>query len=303
MQQRARLQAGFSFIEMVVVIVVMGIMATGLVTFITNSASSYVTTASRNQVSSAGRVVIDRIAMELHNALPLSVRTTTPLSAGDESAGYGYENDQCIEFIPVMAATTYLNARFRPTAASGDPFNVINLVPSQVGETDRYAVIYPTREEDLYQDSFGATEVIVELAAITDSNNTDGIHELDPAIAHRFQRRSPQERLFITTQPVSFCVSGNRLYRYSDYGFFADQRVPYGPTGSCEAGPTSCLPDATPERELLTDMIDNSVLSNASFDFLATTRRRNGVIQIELNFSQDGESVRLNHEVLQQASP
>ncbi len=304
--------AGFTLIEMVAVIIVMSIMALGIVDFITNSSEGYVRTASRNQVSSAGRVVIDRIAMELHNALPYSVRTTAPLVQADADSGYGYLNDQCVEFIPVEAASTYLNPRFRPAAASAAAFDVVNFVPSQLGETDRYAVIYPASESDLYDDDFNTptyptTEAIVKVSGIatapTPPPTNAGKERITPAGAHRFKRRSPEERIFITTQPVSFCVSGNRLHRYSNYGFYTDQPIPYGPDGSsCKPG-ANCLAAETPTRVLITDQIDNSAPGFRAFDYLDVTRRRNAVIQIQLNFDKDGEAVLLNHEILQQATP
>jgi MSHA biogenesis protein MshO len=299
---------GFTLVEVIAAIIVMGVMAVGVVDFISNSAVSYVKTANRNQVSSAGRVVIDRIAMELHNALPYSVRTTTPLTQADEDNGHGFLNDQCIEFLPLEAASTYLNPRFRPAAASSAAFEVINFVPSQLGETDRYAVIYPTSDSDLYKNSFNApsyptTEALVALATIADGTALDGKELLTPAGSHRFRRRSPEERIFITTQPVSFCVSGNKLHRYSNYGFYTNQRIPFGPDGSsCKPG-FSCITAETPTRVLVTDQVDNSAIGFVAFDYLDTTRRRNAVIQIKLNFNKGGEVVMLNHEVLQQATP
>lgn len=295
--QRVRPYSGFSLIEIIVAIVVMSVIAIGVVDFITNSAGGYASTAARNQLSSAGRVVIDRIGMELHNAVPFSVRMTTPLAVTNQ---FGTVKDQCVEFLPTVAATNYVNPRFRPAAAQAMDFDVIDLVPDQTGEAGRYAVIYPTDPADLYKDAYTDTEVIFAVD-IADSDANDGTQELDPGVAYRFTYRSPDERLFITTEPVSFCISGSRLYRYANYGFHATQRIPHGPDGtSCAA---TCLPNSTPDRVLLTDQIDNSGLSGAPFDYLGTTRRRNGVIQMELNFSHDGESVMLNHEILQQATP
>jgi len=300
--------AGFSLIEMIAVIMVMSIMALGVVDFITNSSEGYVRSANRNQVSSAGRVVIDRIAMELHNALPYSVRTSSRLTLADQSSGYGYLNDQCIEFIPIEAASTYLNPRFRPAAASADPFETINFVPGQLGNTGRYAVIYPTSEADLYDDAFNApsyptTEAIVALASIADGTPGDGKELLTPAGAHRFKRRSTEERIFITSQPISFCVSGSKLHRYSGYGFYTDQPIPFGPDGSsCKPG-FNCLAAQTPTRVLITDQVDNSASGFVAFDFLGVTRRRNAVIQLQLNFNKAGEQVLLNHEILQQVTP
>lgn len=289
--------SGFSLVEIIVVIMVASIMAIGVVDFISNSSEGYVRTANRNQVSAAGRVVVDRIAMELRNALPYSVRTTSPADNG-----YGSANDQCIEFIPVQAASTYLNPRFRPAAASADPFDVVAFVPDQIGASGRYAVIYPTSESDLYKDSYSSTEAIVALSAIAAHPSDDGKVQLTPAAAHRFLRRSPVERIFITTQPVSYCVSGTRLHRYADYGFFEEQPIPFEPDGStCNAD--NCLALATPTRALVTDQVANTAPGFRAFDYLAASRRRNGVIQIQLNFSQGGETVLLNHEVMQQSTP
>ena len=293
---------GFTLVEMVVALVIMSIISIGLVQFISDAASGYQTSASRNQLSSAGRVLVDRIAMELHNALPQSVRISTVKTFAD---AYGEAGDQCIEFIPVEAATTYINPAFRP-ASFKSVFNVVNLVPGQVGETGLYAVVYPVAASDIYNASWvgNTTGAIVGLSAVADSNSLDGIQELTTANPHRFKRRSPTERLFVVRQPVSFCISGARMYRYNNYGFTPVQRIPQGPLGACAS---VCLPASTPQRTLITDQLDNTALiggaAGQGFDYMAATRRRNGVVQLEFNFSQSGDSVRLNHEVLQQIVP
>lgn len=301
--------AGFSMIEIIVAIVVMSILSIGLVEFITNTASSYTLSAARNQVSASGRVVIDRIAMELHNALPESVRISAVRTVTNAD---GFAGDQCLEFIPVRAATTYINPAFRP-AAHKTTFNVIDLLPNHDGVTDVYAVIYPTSADDLYDADIGAgstTEAIVEVSVIADADAMDGVNEITTTTNHRFRRRSSVERIFITDQPVSFCVTDSKLYRYSNYGFNpATPLLPRRPNGTCAAGPAAedCLPSTTPDRVLISDQLDNSTLTGGAageaFDQLAASRRRNAVIQLELNFSQQGQQVRLNHEVLQRTTP
>lgn len=301
-------QRGFSFVEIVVAIVIMGIIAVGVVQFIVDSASGYSVTAVRNQVAASGRVVIDRLAMELHNALPESVRVSTPLSSVDAGNGLGAAGDQCIEFIPMHRATTYLNPRIRPTAASAAAFNVVDFVPplAALPFTDHYAVIYPTSAADLYKDSYSDTEAIVEVS-VADSDSGDGIQEVTPVASHRFKRASSVDRLFLVESPVSFCVSGNKLFRYSDYGFHAAQRVPLAPDDSCTAGMGECLPAQTPGRVLISDQLDNTAYTGGSngqaFDVEPANRRRNAVIQLQLLFSQGGEQVLLNHEVMQQSTP
>lgn len=298
---------GFSMIEMIVAIVIMSIISVGLVGYIVDSASGYVQSAARNQVTSAGRVVIDRIAMDLHNALPESVRVSTPLTATDETNGDGYAGDQCIEFIPVLAATTYINPRIRP-AARTTTFNVIDFVPEKDGVSGVYVVIYPTSSADLYQASFsGNTTEAIAGASVADANNTDGINEITTTTNHRFKRASSVERLFLTSQPVSFCITGTKLYRYSNYGFSntSTPLLPRRPNGTCAAA--TCLPNSTPNRALISDQLKNTALTGGvngqAFDQLAASRQRNGVIQLELVFNQSGQEITLNHEVLQQITP
>ncbi|HEY0961437.1 MAG TPA: prepilin-type N-terminal cleavage/methylation domain-containing protein [Pseudomonadales bacterium] len=301
-------QRGFSFVEIVVAIVIMGILAAGIVQFIVDSASGYSVAAVRNQVAASGRVVIDRISMELHNALPESVRVSTPLTSVDAGNGLGAAGDQCIEFMPVYRATTYLNPRIRPAAASTAPFNVVDFVPPPANFPfdDHYAVIYPTSTTDLYKDVFSDTEAIVEVS-VDDVDNGDGIQELTPQASHRFKRASSVDRLFLVKTPVSFCVSGNKLFRYSDYGFSTAQRVPLTTGDSCAAGMGECLPAETPGRVLISDQLDNSAFTGGSngqaFDVEPANRRRNAVIQLQLLFSQRGEQVLLNHEIMQQSTP
>ena len=280
-----RLNAGFSLIEIIVAILIMSIISIGLIRFIINSAEGYSVAATRNQVSSAGRVVIDRISMELHNALPNSVRITpaTPvvLSGGE----------QCIEFIPVIAATTYINPRFRPPASTG--FDVLEFIPDQnAAEADYpalYVAIYPSRVNEIYDASrqlAGGRGPIAEVTAVTDIGGyTDNL----AIVSHRFNRRSRSDRAFLIEQPVSFCVSQNKVYRYANYGFVNAQLTPAG------------LPATTPDRVLITTLMDNE--SFIAFDYVQASRRRNGVVQMEMNFAMDDESVLLNHEVLLQSAP
>ncbi|MDC0598551.1 prepilin-type N-terminal cleavage/methylation domain-containing protein, partial [Gammaproteobacteria bacterium] len=93
---------GFTLIEMVVAILIMSIISIGLVRFILDSTDGYIRTATRNQLSSSGRAVIDRISMEVHNALPNSIRIGSADAAGN----------QCLEFVPVRAASSYINPPF-----------------------------------------------------------------------------------------------------------------------------------------------------------------------------------------------
>ena len=89
-------QAGFTIIEMVLTIVISSILAVGIVSFIGDSVDSLTTSTNRNKIAASGRIALDRMASEMHNALPNSIRVTTATPSGD----------QCLEFIPVRASST-----------------------------------------------------------------------------------------------------------------------------------------------------------------------------------------------------
>lgn len=314
-----RKESGFSLIEIVVAIVIMSVISIGLVDFITNSAGGYVQTATRNQVSAGGRVAIDRIAMELRNALPGSVRIFPNPDPRTITDADGYAGDQCLEFIPVRAATTYLNPAFRP-AAHKLSFEVVDFVPGQEGETGLYASIYPTSSAQLYGADLNGTgmppKATTAIARVDVTNHPTVANKAvltysrlddDAPYEHRFLRESSVDRLFLTEEPVSYCITGSKLFRYHHYGFSLTQMLPERPNGGgCAAAP--CLPASTADgRALISDQVDNSTLiggaAGQAFDQQEPSRRRNGVVQLDINFSQDGEQVRLNHEVLLQNTP
>jgi len=134
-------QAGFTIVEMVLAIVISGVLAIGIVSFIGDSVDSLTTSANRNKIAASGRIALDRMAMEIHNALPNSIRATTATPGGD----------QCLEFIPVRAATTYINPSF--SSGGSMVFDVVDLVPSQHGVSGGYAVIYPNNQSRIYAQS------------------------------------------------------------------------------------------------------------------------------------------------------
>lgn len=255
-------------------IVIAAILAAGVVTYIGDSAQGFLSSSNRSRLAGNGRAVLDRITFEVHNALPNSVRVNSAAPGGD----------QCLEFMPAIKATTYINAPF--TGSGSSSFDVINFNPLTTYSSPAgiYAAIYTIDTADLYNysDNNGPLALVDQ---ITDPNGSDGKMLVTLNATHRFNRRSPSSRLFLAQQPVSFCVVGDKLYRYKNYGVQATQ---------CTPG--SCLPGSLPDRALLAENIDNTGLT--AFSVAAATLRRNAVVSFDLQMTNLGDSVRLNHEVL-----
>ena len=294
------LSKGFTLVEMIAAIVVSAILAIGIVDYIGRSVEGFDSSANRNQLASAGRTAISRLAMEIHNALPNSIRTTSASPSGD----------QCIEFIPVRASTTYLTAPV--TGPGATTFDVVDFVPSLHGAAGGFAVIYPNSASELYDSDNGSPAGwpnfpdrgrIQGISSIADSSSPDQT-TITLVKSHRFDRRSPSERFFVVDEPISYCIKGDKLYRYTDYVFYASQSdTEEGVSGCAVASGDNCLPNysSAPDKMLITDSIDNTGLT--AFSVGSQTLTRNALVAIQLNLTSEGDVVNLTHEVLTRSVP
>lgn len=274
---------GFTLIELVITILISSILAVGIISYIGDAVNGFVSSGSRNKLASSGRVVVDRLALELHNAVPNSVRVSSPnLTNGN----------QCLEFIPFIGATNYLDA---PFSSAGSSISAVTFNPSILMSTPAgvYAAIYPIDTDDLYTAADPGPLTAVD--AITTASGGRVTLNLDlaatvPVEAHRFSRRSPVDRLYLATQPVSFCIVEDKLFRYENYGFNTSQCLPAGQGGPCD------LPSTSPNRALVSDSIDNTSLT--AFVVVAQSLRRNALVSVDVNFTDEFDVIRLKHEVL-----
>lgn len=290
--------AGFTLIEMVVAIAVSGILVAGIISYIGDSVVGYDTAAERNKLAQDGRIAIDRLSVELHNALPNSFRVSTATAGGD----------QCIEFVPVVATTSYINP---PLDAAGSSFNVVEFNPTREGTTSGYIAIYPTQVNQIYNAETGSgtgfpnTGPINTLSSIQDTSPSSTQQSLVTlASSHRFSDPSPNNRLFLVEDPISYCVKGSRLYRYTDYGFYNVQTTTEAATGVCSIGAGDrCLPSSSGggSKMLIVDGINNSGIS--AFKLLPQTLARNALVSIEFNFSKQNNTILMNHQVLTRSVP
>lgn len=265
-------QHGFTLIELVVTLTVSAIMAIGVISWLADSVDGFTASSQRSKLASSGRIAVDRIAMELHNAVPNSIRAS----------------GECLEFLPAVAATTYLDAPFTNSAVS---FQAVTPALGDVSEAV-YAVIFPVNSGSLYD--AGAVGASTGPIALVESIDTATLADENKIIielsdAHQFLNRSPVDRLYLAGEPVSFCKDGERLFRYQGegYGLQSDQ---------CE--PDTCLPAALPGRVLV-----SMPLGFADFHVGTPTLRRNALVNLQLNFSEAGDEVNIHHEVLTRNVP
>lgn len=284
-------EGGFTLLEMVVVIVLIGILAAGTLQFLTQSTRSYVDTTARDQLASVGRIAVERISRELRNALPNSVRTTP--------------DGTCIEFIPIAASANYQDRSLnypggtasqtlpvlggRPAAASFDSLD-LSFAP-QAGRS-YFLTVYPLGPGSGNGDPYAGSDpgVLFPYVGQSSAGLPAGITRLSLDAAHRYARPSPYRRLFVTAAPVSFCVSGTALNRYTGYGVLASQPTPLDAGFAARA-----------QRVADGVQLSDGGTTVHPFTYQPGTLQRSAVVALDLRFmrvvSGGAEWARLSQEV------
>jgi MSHA biogenesis protein MshO len=254
-------QQGFTLIELVVTIVLIGILGTGISSFIGNTTKGMVDTAERSQVANIAWLVSEQLSRHLRHALPNSVRISS--------------DNSCIEYIPIYAGSDYLTA---PVTVSASQFEVVPFSNVSVGfnfaAQPLRVAIYPESLGGLY--NLSANGVISSVVSQLTAGATTNALNLQLAASHRFPLDSPGKRLFLVEQPVMFCFQAGFLYRYHDYGFNSSIT-------------TSGLNNQT---------VFGARVSSGQFAYTPGSLKRNAVVNIRFSVSgRDGLQQAVNQEV------
>ena len=257
--------AGFTLVEMVVVITIVGILAAGAALFIRNPTQAFIDSENRANLTDRADTALRRMARDIRNALPNSVRVNVNGA------------DSFIEFVPVNSAGRYrasvgTSAGDNPLdfALAADTFDVLGPgVPVAAGDR---LVIYNLGipGSDVYEGT--------NSRALQDTGNPNVLS----FNGGTFPQESPSSRFFIVSTPVSYvCDMTNRvLLRYGGYATQVNQ-------------PSSVA--------ALNGLAQARILANGlttcQVNFVPGVLQRSGVITIFLGFTQDAATVTLMHQV------
>lgn len=279
-------QAGFSLIELIVVVVLLGVLASGAGLLITNPIEAYEAQVRRQQLVDQGEMALRQIARDVRRALPNSIRITavgagTALEMINTVDGARYRDEQGGSFSGPMGPDYVLDF-----AIPDDSFNLLGKLNNPLEfDSGNRLVIYNT-SPNIYAEAVDIdNQGIITPAGISLGFNSLGVGlELEDQITldtpFLFTQQSPGQRLFFVDSSISYICdpAGSQILRYAGYGFRAVQ-----PTAPADFGVAS--------GKVV------SVLSGCSFNYSAGSAQRGGIVTIEITISDSGESVNLLHQV------
>ncbi|MGL4900070.1 MAG: PilW family protein [Shewanella sp.] len=262
---------GFTLVEMVTVILILGILVVGVSSFIIFGTRMFVESSTVDQVLSQSRFALERMTRELRSALPNSVRLN-----GDNLTY------QCIEFVPTEASTSYVAMPIAPSAAALSGTVMVDNLSSKLA-VNQYAWIYPLTERDVYDAAAQKRAQINSMSTLANQMTLTFTANV------RFADASPRQRIYFASAPVSYCVekapAANELTltRYTGYGLVASQPAPKD-MGS---------------GVLMAQGIANALTSSADLPFILTPSSlvNNAMVQLQPRFNVNGETLQYRHQV------
>ena len=179
---------GFTLMEMVISLVILGIIALAIGSYLQLGAEGYVSTVSRDRAQSQARFALEKMTREIRHAAPNSLAST----------------GKCISFYPIHYAGFTLGNNRTMT---------VELVPT-IGTLGQWQGITSNDKLTLAAGLGNAAEYAAQSHKISRVDaGPDGSGTVLVSVSMPLENLSPANRAYAYGQPVSFCLEGNVLRR------------------------------------------------------------------------------------------
>jgi MSHA biogenesis protein MshO len=270
--RRRSKRAGFTLIEMVTVILILGIIVVGVSSFVIFGTRIFVESSAVDQVLSQSRFGIERMTRDIRSAVPNSMRV---LTATDGSY-------QCLELLPISASTSYLDAPFVPQSAKNTLTAIKSIRPINAAQS---VLIYPLTTTEIYH-PLGTTAKRFIVQSVAESGDQLTITLTQNV---RFTEASPLKRLYLANNPLSYCfistTNNVELRLYQNYGYKTNQPSP------------TMSPTEMGNGVLMAQNITNTLTVNPAVILTPSTLVTNAIVHLQPVFSVNGETFQYNHQV------
>ena len=279
-RRSAKASAGFTLIEMIVVIVITGIIAGAVAVFIRLPVQGYVDAARRAEMTDIADAALRRMGRDLRLALPNSIRITDGPTTGGLT----------LELLLTRTGGRYRGAL--DAAGAGDilDFTVNDVSFDQFGPfaTGTGQAIVPNSDKlVVYNLGIPGADAYAgdNISLITATNSPPSVLLNENNISFnqkQFPFESPGARFQVVEGPVTYAcdTTTGKLTRYWGYNITKTQLT------------AASLAASTANRALVATNVEK-----CAFDYTPGVTARSGVVALTLKITESGESAQLYHEV------
>lgn len=253
---------GFTLIELIMVIVIMGIIATSITLFLKPAIDSYVSIRNRAALTDLADTALRRMAQDIRNAVPNSIRAVS---------------NSCFQFVPIISGGRYRKAKDTVTSAPlditqkvtvFDSLSMLNPIPA----VNDWIVINNQNTDDVYNGTNRAPIVSLITPPATDGMQRITINPKQFSSGYdggRFIAVADSE------QTIFYSCVGSNLYR-TNANFNSNQA-------------TICA--------ITSGALVSSAVSGCNFIYNSGATQQGGLIWMELKLTRAGETISLIHGV------
>lgn len=289
--QAPRLQKGFTLVELVIVIVIMGVIGGVVAVFMRAPIQAYFDSGRRAALTDVADTAVRRISRDIRKALPNSVRVSISGS------------DSCLEFIPTRNGGRYRenNRPTGDTVGKGLDFTTADSDFNMLGRNADWPVDQQIASNDLIVVyNLGITSATayngdnVGRVASISADNSSGAEETTIRLAapKQFPLDSGTKRFHIVPveeNVVAYVCNGSTLRRLVTPGLTTGTGVLFTNSAIRYCGSAGNPLSAAPV--LVSD------LTSCSFTYNDTDSQRNGLVQMSLSITRGAETVNLYHQI------
>lgn len=264
---------GFTLIEMVIAITILGIVGGLSALIIDRTVEGYDATARRAKLHSGARLAIDRMAREVRQALPNSICTYNGSTCNNSADRFYFlKSTDGGEYQTLTG--NYASGIARAPLPITNPANSFDVLSTNTlnANAGDWVVLYNTNNSAIYSSSNKRKQIASFTTKDVDGAlPNDDIAVITLTAATSFPGHSPSRRFqIIQNEPVIFYLSGTDLFRATST--FASPNTPVG-------------------EQLLLENV-----TSLNFSYIAGTQQRASVLRIDLTITVKGESIHIIHE-------